>query len=548
MAGEQQDDYEAKQPLLTSEYKDVEEANGFEKPKKKRSTLLTITPFILGNEFCERLAYYGLVSNLQVYFTQVMGIAPATSATQLGLFSGTCMFTPILGAILADSFWGRYKTIIVFISIYLVGLFWLFATTVIPGLQPPPKEAANGFQYGALLLALYTIALGTGGIKANVSSFGADQFDDSDPQDAREKASFFNWFYFSINVGSFIASTVIVYIQTNVSWSIGFLIPAIALTIAVIAFVAGSRLYKHVPTAESPIIKVSKILGSKLMGRDGGYSARELEEVNTLFRMFPIFITCIIYWAVYSCMGTMFVEQGTQMNQNLNLFGLQMKVPSATMSMVDTIAIIILVPLYDNVFLPALRRCGITFNHLRRIGWGYVVAIIAMLGSALVEVLRKREISEGNYTISNESRFEIHVSGMSLFYMSIPYFLIGTSEVLASIGQLEFFYDQAPYTMQLLSTGLGSYCYSFLIYLSNSITSTAWWKKHVNGTWIPPDLYEGYLEQFYLMLAVLALLNLLLFIPIARRYKYRVHDELEDQQSAEVIKDKKVLVEDAREI
>jgi len=136
--------------------------------------LFTVTPFILGNEFCERLAYYGLATNLQVYFTQVLGIAPATAATQIATFSGTCYITPILGAYLADSFWGRYLTILVFSIIYLIGLFWLALTTIIPGLTPPDDQTANGLQYSALLFALYTVAVGTGGIKANVSAFGAD--------------------------------------------------------------------------------------------------------------------------------------------------------------------------------------------------------------------------------------------------------------------------------------------------------------------------------------------------------------------------------------
>lgn len=45
------------------------------------------------------------------------------------------------------------------------------------------------------------------------------------PQDRREKESFFNWFYLAINVGSLIACTVIVYIQDQVSWTLGFAVP-----------------------------------------------------------------------------------------------------------------------------------------------------------------------------------------------------------------------------------------------------------------------------------------------------------------------------------
>lgn len=64
-----------------------------------------------------------------------------------------------------------------------------------------PYADATWVQKGALVGALAVIALGTGGIKPNVSAFGADQFDEKDPQDKREKESFFNWFYLAINIG-----------------------------------------------------------------------------------------------------------------------------------------------------------------------------------------------------------------------------------------------------------------------------------------------------------------------------------------------------------
>jgi len=51
-------------------------------------------------------------------------------------------------------------------------------------------------QFGVLFGSLAVISLGTGGIKPNVSAFGADQFDENDPQDRREKQSFFNWWVF----------------------------------------------------------------------------------------------------------------------------------------------------------------------------------------------------------------------------------------------------------------------------------------------------------------------------------------------------------------
>eukprot|EP00951_Prasinocladus_malaysianus_P045232 scaffold598389_cov41-Prasinocladus_malaysianus.AAC.1 len=84
---------------------------------------------------------------------------------------------------MADSIWGRYKTILFFSYIYLVGLLMLVASVSVPGLHPTAdQDNANAVQNTVLFLSLYTIALGTGGIKPNVSAFGADQFDEDDPQ------------------------------------------------------------------------------------------------------------------------------------------------------------------------------------------------------------------------------------------------------------------------------------------------------------------------------------------------------------------------------
>ena len=102
-------------------------------------------------------------------------------------------------------------------------MFWMAATALVPGWNPQtPQDGASAvapptnFQFLLLYGALYTVAVGTGGIKPNVSSFGADQFDDTIRLERKQKQSFFNWFYFSINVGSLIACTVIVSIQARV--------------------------------------------------------------------------------------------------------------------------------------------------------------------------------------------------------------------------------------------------------------------------------------------------------------------------------------------
>ncbi|KAL3151753.1 hypothetical protein ABBQ38_012730 [Trebouxia sp. C0009 RCD-2024] len=556
---------------------------------KQKSTLLTVCPFILGNEFCERLAFYGLSTNMVIYLTRIMGCRPAFAATQVNLFEGTCYLTPVLGAWLADAHWGRYKTILVFSGIYFVGMVTLALSTWIPGLQPPHEgDSANWIQNLALYGSLYIVALGTGGIKPNVSAFGADQFDMSNAQDRKEKDSFFNWFYFAINLGSFLAVTTLVYIQESVSWTIGFAIPAAAMLLAVVTFVAGSSKYVHVEPTESPMSRVVKVLwvasrarGKKTdrrqiagndytgpvnlppdtaglragmgmrknrsyqwleaacdpeatsppeTGRVGGYTAAQVEEVRMVMRMLPIFFTTILFWTIYCQMGSFFVEQGTQMNRQM--FGGKLRIPAASLALFNTISIIALIPVYDRVLVPSLRYFGKQITLLQRIGWGLLVCVFAMLAAAAVEWYRLKLFHEGKVlpALGGSPGHSIlsHRDGsgivdMNVFWQVPQYLLVGLSEVLASIGQLEFFYDQAPDVMrscsmalQLLSVAAGSYLSGAVVVAVSSATG----RGGKNG-WLPDDLNNGRLDLFFLFLAGLMVLNLVWFLWVVRSFEYK---------------------------
>lgn len=137
----------------------------------------------------------------------------------------------------------------------------------VPGLKPNcdifgchPKES----QIAIFYIAIYLIALGTGGIKPCVSSFGADQFDDGDDREKKKKSSFFNWFYLSINIGALIASSLLVWIQMNVGWGWGFGIPAVAMAIAVVFFFCGSSLYRFQKPGGSPLTRIIQVLVASL--------------------------------------------------------------------------------------------------------------------------------------------------------------------------------------------------------------------------------------------------------------------------------------------
>ena len=135
----------------------------------------------------------------------------------------------------------------------------------VPGLKPAECvgsicHSANPAQYAVFFFGLYLIALGTGGIKPCVSSFGADQFDDTDPRERVKKGSFFNWFYFSINIGALISSSLIVWIQDNEGWGLGFGIPALFMGIAIVSFFLGTPLYRFQKPGGSPITRMCQVV------------------------------------------------------------------------------------------------------------------------------------------------------------------------------------------------------------------------------------------------------------------------------------------------
>lgn len=106
---------------------------------------------------------------------------------------------------------------------------------------PPATDHQTYFLYGALAL----IAVGTGGIKPCVSSFGADQFDEADQTEVHKKYSFFNWFFFGINMGALLGITLMVYVQEEKGWSWGFAVPTVVMFCSILILAAGFFKYRY---------------------------------------------------------------------------------------------------------------------------------------------------------------------------------------------------------------------------------------------------------------------------------------------------------------
>ncbi|XP_020200799.1 protein NRT1/ PTR FAMILY 8.1 [Aegilops tauschii subsp. strangulata] len=531
-------------------------------------------PYILANECCERLAYYGMSTNLVNFMKDRMGMANAAAANNVTNWGGTCYITPLIGAFLADAYLGRFWTIASFMIIYIFGLGLLTMATSVHGLVP--ACASKGVcdptpgQSAAVFIALYLIALGTGGIKPCVSSFGADQFDEHDDVERKSKSSFFNWFYFSINIGALVASSVLVYVQTHVGWSWGFGIPAVVMAIAVGSFFVGTPLYRHQRPGGSPLTRIAQVLvaatrklgvpvdgsalyetadresgieGSRKLEHTGQFrfldkaavetqadktaatgpspwrlcTVTQVEELKSVVRLLPIWASGIVFATVYGQMSTMFVLQGNTLDASM---GPKFKIPSASLSIFDTLSVIAWVPVYDRILVPAVR--SVTgrprgFTQLQRMGIGLVVSMFAMLTAGVLELVRLRTIAQrGLYG-------EKDVVPISIFWQVPQYFIIGAAEVFTFVGQLEFFYDQAPDAMRsmcsalsLTTVALGNYLSTLLVTVVAKLTT-----RGGKQGWIPDNLNVGHLDYFFWLLAALSLLNFAVYLLIASWYTYK---------------------------
>jgi MFS family permease len=112
------------------------------------------------------------------------------------------------------------------------------------------------------------IALGAGGIKPCVSSFGADQFDDTDPVERTKKGAFFNWFYFSINIGSLISGTILIWVQEKYGYGIGFAIPTLFIALAIGSFFLGSEVYRFQIPGGSPLTRACQVVVAAIRKRN----------------------------------------------------------------------------------------------------------------------------------------------------------------------------------------------------------------------------------------------------------------------------------------
>ena len=192
------------------------------------------TKYIVGNEACERFSFYGMRSILTLYMTGMLAMSESAAVEVAHLFNAAIYVLPLLGAWIADRFLGRYRTILYISLFYCLGHGVLATADLTESLE---------IRRAILLIGLFIIAMGAGGIKPCVSAFVGDQVEGE--KDPSVMTRVYAAFYWSINLGSFFSFLIIPWVRQNWGYSWAFGIPGIFMAIATFIFWCGRKQYRH---------------------------------------------------------------------------------------------------------------------------------------------------------------------------------------------------------------------------------------------------------------------------------------------------------------
>ncbi|EEE63713.1 hypothetical protein OsJ_18531 [Oryza sativa Japonica Group] len=487
------------------------------------------------NEVCDRFATAGFNANMITYLTQQLHLPLVEASNLLTNFTGTAAFTPVLGAIAADSFAGRFWTIAGGGVLYQIGMLGLVVSALVPALRPAPCggggaaapcQRADGGQLAMLYLSLLCTALGSGGIRPCVVAFGADQFGLGGRRPGGEqKWSYFNLYFFSMGLAVLLALTVVVYIQETVGWGWGFGIPAIAMFVSVLSFVVGYPLYVKVKPEGSPFKRLVQVVVAAFkkikepVPDDAGelYHNKELDAAiaadgrllhsDQLRQAFSMHRSL----CPFTCASppsppgrTTSPSPSSRRAPWTATSRRAFQIPPATMIIFTTLTMLVSLALYDRVLVPVARRytgrrSGITY--FQRMGAGFAVAALGVLAGALVEAKRRAAAAEHGLLDAPGA-----VVPVSVFWLVPQYALHGVGDALATVGHMEFLYDQSPESMRSSAAALFWVAGSLGNYLGTVLVTVV--QSASRGEWLQDNINRGRLDYYYWLVTFLLVLNL----------------------------------------
>ncbi|KAF2324637.1 hypothetical protein GH714_015826 [Hevea brasiliensis] len=410
------------------------------------------SPFIIANEVAERLAFFAIAVNMVEYLVLEMRQSLPVAATHVTDWIGAAYVLTIFGAFLADAYLGRFKTIIVFCSIYALGMVLLTISASIDSLRPPPCKAvpcekATDGQNVFLFFALALIALGTGGIKP--STLGCNSRGVYKRRDGMDLglwgaycdhdcfSHYFSSWYTLLSFPKAYGSPFTRFLQVMVASARNHL--------------RGVKLGREVQlyevnTEESDIKGARKLphtsqfmfLDKAAVATDPEANTKnrwklctvtQVEEFKSLIRVLPIWASTITLSISFAQLATFFISQASIMDRKLSS---NFTIPVGSVNVFSAINAVILVPIHEKLIVPILskhtgHRHGIT--SLQRLQFFYdeatdgtrsissalflsEIGIGSWLSTAIVKIVERTTGGEENGWLRND----LNKSRLDYFY------------------------------------------------------------------------------------------------------------------------------------
>jgi POT family proton-dependent oligopeptide transporter len=458
------------------------------------STMPPGIPYIVGNEAAERFSFYGMKFILTAYMTRfLIGwdgqsalLSDENAKTAVHLFVAAAYFFSLPGAILSDWVLGKYSTILWLSMVYCLGHLVL---AVMPGRE-------------GLALGLLLISIGAGGIKPCVSAHVGDQFGE---KNQHLLGRVFSWFYFSINLGAFLAGILTPILLHEYGHHVAFGVPGVLMAIATLTFWMGRNKFIHIPPGGRAFLRES-------------FSGEGLSAIK---RLIPLYLFVAVFWSLYDQTASAWVLQAEKMDRRYDFGFIKGEWNASQLQSVNAILILVLIPFFSYAIYPLVGRV-IKFTALRRIAVGFFVTALAWVVNTGIETqlephdqkasqqiaaansggsLTLKEKKERTDAIVQEqvsAGLRCHVNWQMLAYV-----ILTCAEVLVSITALEFSYTQAPNKMKSLIMSL------FLLSVTMGNLLTAAVNKLIQNsdgtTWLPGASYYWFFTILQIIAAVLFL-------------------------------------------
>ncbi|KAF9233612.1 POT family-domain-containing protein [Melanogaster broomeanus] len=393
-------------------------------------------------------------------------------------WSYTC---PIGGAYIADTYWGRYKTICWSVALAMLGHV-IMILSAIPGI------IGGQASVGLFVLSLIVTGTGAGGFKSNISPLVAEQYQITKPFISTTKSGervivdptmttsrIYMYFYLFINIGALVGQIGMVYAEKYVGFWLAYTLPTIVFLISPIFLWSGYGKYRTSPPTGSvlatalrvwrhaakgrwswnPVKCISQLTAddfwenpkpSKVVGEKPQWMTFDdnwVDELRRGVKACSVFAWFPIYWLCYNQLNNNLTSQAATMDTH----GL----PNDILSNLDPLALVIFIPICDLVIYPAFASWGWKFTALKRIAFGFGTGTAAMIWAAVVQHYIYQTNPCGKYagTCVDSGGYPL-VSPLNVWIQTGSYVLLAFSEIFASITGLEYAFTKAPVNMRSL--------------------------------------------------------------------------------------------------